>query len=59
MNLTYRQPPHSRGRASDQAKALNAWSKGLLAQLKYMFDHLDDGVISVDGGKIDVSKNPI
>lgn len=59
MNLSYREPPNKRGRAIDQTRALNDWSKGLMAQLKYLFEHLDDGIVTVNGEKIDVSKTPI
>ena len=59
MNLSYREPPNKRGRAIDQTRALNDWSKGLMAQLKYLFEHLDDGIVTVNGEKIDVSKSPI
>ena len=55
----YREPPKNRGRAIDQTRALNDWSKGLMAQLKYLFEHLDDGIVTVNGEKIDVSKTPI
>ena len=59
MSFAYRTPPSKTGYARQDAAALNEWCGGLLAQLKYIVDALEQGTVVVNGDKISVAETPI
>ena len=59
MSFAYRTPPSKTGYARQDAAALNEWCGGLLAQLKYIVDALEQGTAVVNGDRISVAETPI